>query len=81
MGGAIGSIGSAVAMSDRRLKKNIKKLYERPDGLIIYKYNYVDDSGPFIGVMADEVKAIKPEALGPVINGYATVDYAQLGEL
>ncbi len=81
LGGLIGGAGSLIAASDRRLKKNIVKLYEKEDGLGIYKYNYVDDSGPFIGVMVDEVAKLRPHALGPVINGYGTVDYAKLNEV
>lgn len=79
LGGLIGGGLSAVGISDRRLKKNIKKLRELSDGLGVYKFHYVDDTGPFIGVMADEVAKLRPEALGPVINGYSTVDYAKIG--
>lgn len=80
IGGLIGSIGSSIAMSDRRLKKNVFEVGKMPDGLKLYQYRYLDDSGPYIGVMAQEVAEIKPEALGPTVDGFMSVDYSKLGE-
>ena len=77
LGNALG-MGAGIIASDRRLKKNIKRLSEYDDGLGIYQYHYIDGSGPHIGVMADEVERLRPEALGPVIDGYMTVDYSKL---
>ena len=77
LGNALG-IGATLLSSDPRLKKNIKKLGEYEDGLGIYQYDYIDGSGPHIGVMADEVKCLRPEALGPTIDGYMTVDYSKI---
>lgn len=79
LGGLIGTLGAGVAASDRRLKKDIRKLYQLPNGLNVYSYKYINDKGPYIGVMADEVEKIQPEALGPVIGGYMTVDYGKIG--
>lgn len=81
LGGLLGAGASLVAASDRRLKMNIIKLYDRKDGLGVYTYNYINGKGPYKGVMADEVEKIMPEALGPVIDGYATVDYAKIGAI
>lgn len=81
IGGFLGSVASGVAASDRRLKKNIIKLRELPDGLGVYSYKYINNTGPYVGVMADEVKELRPKALGPIIDGYATVDYSKIGEL
>lgn len=78
LGGFIGGIGSAVAASDRRLKKNIVKVGTHKTGLTLYQYDYINDTGPHIGVMADEVERELPEALGPVVGGYMTVDYGVL---
>lgn len=80
LGGFLGGVGSAIAASDRRLKKNIKKIGELGDGLGIYTYNYINDTGPFVGVMADEVEQLRPDALGPVIDGFKTVDYSKIKE-
>lgn len=69
------------AMSERRVKRNIVKLGEGSDGLGVYRYNYIwdDEAEPErIGVMVDEVERIRPWALGPVVDGVQTVDYAAL---
>ncbi len=68
----------AIAASDRRLKRNIVKLGTLENGLNVYKYNYLSDPIVHMGVMADEVAQIMPEALGPVILGYNTVDYSKI---
>lgn len=81
IGGFLGAIGSGIAASDRRLKMDIENLGEIQEGLNLYRYKYIDGRGPFIGVMADEVEATIPEALGPVISGYKTVDYDKVKEL
>jgi hypothetical protein len=79
LGGLIGGLASAAAMaSDRRLKKDVKKVGKLANGINVYEYKYLDNSGPFIGVMADEVAEIQPEALGPTVRGYMSVDYSKL---
>lgn len=80
MGGFIGSIIGAAAASDERLKTNITKIGEH-SGLGIYQYDYISGQGPYIGVMAQEVAKLYPEALGPEVSGYMTVDYDKLQEL
>ena len=78
-----GSIGSAIGgiasiFSDPELKRDIEKIGERPDGLGVYKYRYIGQDQARVGVMADEVAILRPDALGPVIHGFATVDYEAL---
>lgn len=74
----VGQIASAAAMaSDIRLKKNIHKIGEYK-GLNLYQYRYINNSGPFIGVMAQEVAEKRPDALGSEIGGYMTVNYGAL---
>lgn len=76
----IGSLASsaAVAFSDRRLKTNIQKIGEYDDGLGRYEWSYVWGGPRHNGVMADEVAVLRPWALGPVVSGYATVNYEAL---
>ncbi|MCQ4051580.1 tail fiber domain-containing protein [Klebsiella pneumoniae] len=69
--------GAKPAVSDRRLKKDISLLGVRPDGLGVYSFQYVDESGPFIGVMADEVERVYPDAVID-LGGYKAVDYSAL---
>lgn len=78
LGGFLGQVAGGIAASDRRLKKNIHKLGEMTNGLGVYQYRYLNNEGPYVGVMADEVEKIKPEAMGPTIDGYKTVDYGKL---
>lgn len=77
--GGIAGIGSAAIMaSDRRLKVNIKPLGIKLGKLMLYAYDYIWGGPRQIGVMADEIAIHRPDALGPVLNGYATVNYGAL---
>lgn len=78
IGGFLGSLGSGIAASDRRLKTNLEKLGELYDGLGLYAWNYIWGGARRIGVMADEVATLRPWALGPTVEGYATVNYRKL---
>lgn len=84
---AAGSVASAYAGSDIRLKTNIERVGETADGLGIYDFDYLPIEGQIAafmpegrqrGVMAHEVAELRPWALGPVIDGYATVNYGAL---
>ena len=75
MGGLMG-LGGAI-FSDRRLKKNIKKIGEYTNGLGLYIYDYVWGQ-PSVGVMADEVEAIMPEAVIMTASGFKAVNYDML---
>jgi Chaperone of endosialidase len=81
IGGFLGQVGAGFAASDERLKTNIVPVGKNRDGLTVYQYYYKDGSGPYTGVMAQEVAIKKPEALGPEVNGYMTVDYNQINVL
>lgn len=79
----LGSIASTVGgiasiFSDRRLKTAIQKIGEFADGLGIYDYRYKGGNVKHRGVMADEVARLRPWALGPVVTGFATVNYEAL---
>jgi hypothetical protein len=82
------SLGGAgiMAMSDIRAKQNIKQIHWLPNGLPVYEYEYKDEfkdhplagHGKFVGVMAQEVEAIMPDAVFTLDNGYKAVDYGKL---
>ena len=82
--GALGSLGSAAlplafaAFSDVRLKSNIKKL-GKIRGHNLYEFEYIGDDRKHIGVMAQEVKNIVPEAVITAENGFMMVDYNMIG--
>ena len=63
--------------SDPQLKENIVPVGQE-NGFNIYEFNYLGNPERFIGVMADEVLEINPEAVS-YVDGYMTVDYAKIG--
>lgn len=80
--GPLAQLGSAaITKSERRVKRDIVKIGQEPDGLGVYRFRYIwdDDDAPVnYGVMRDEVARFRPWALGPVVDGVGTVDYAKL---
>lgn len=78
-----GQLASLAAMymmagSDRRLKEDIKRVGELPSGIPIYTFRYKGEPQFHLGVMADEVKPIIPEAVGVRPDGYLAVHYGML---
>jgi hypothetical protein len=79
-GGILG--GLAGAYSDRRLKLDIEATGETlDDGLPLYRYRYLWDDPKVkrIGVMADDVARVNPDAVSHDPMGFAMVDYAKIG--
>lgn len=77
--GDLSKIAMAAAMfSDRRLKRDITKIDERPDGLGVYLYRYLWSPLWFIGVMAQEVLKVKPHAVARHSSGFLMVNYGEL---
>jgi len=76
-GGSAGTPGFGNLFSDRRLKKNIKQIGTRPDGLNVYEFDYIWGGGRQVGLMAQEVKAIYPGAVSES-GGYLMVDYSKV---
>lgn len=74
-----GGVASKLWGSDRRIKENIKRVGETVHGLGLYEFNYIDDDTRYRGVMADEVEAVKPEAVAYDDLGFASVNYGLLG--
>jgi hypothetical protein len=69
--------GISGIFSDRRLKTNIQRISTRSDGLGVYEFEYIWGGGKHIGLMAQEVLGIYPDAVGSV-GGYYTVDYSRV---
>lgn len=81
LGGVIGG-GLSMIASDPRLKTNISLIRRLDNGLGVYDFKYIwDNETSHRGYMANEVARITPEALGPVMHGYMTVDYSKLPEI
>ena len=70
--------------SDIRMKENIKQIHWMPNGLPVYEYEYkpqfkdIAGHGKHIGVMAQEVELVRPEAVITNPNGYKMVNYGVL---
>jgi hypothetical protein len=82
LGGTLGTAAikygpALMAMSDRRLKSNIKRIGTTAHGLPLYEYTIFGERQ--CGVMADEVKKVMPEAVHRHPSGFDMVDYARLG--
>lgn len=60
--------------SDRRLKDGARVVGKLDNGLPVYSFRYVGGDTTMLGLMADEVEQIRPEAVGEV-SGYKVVDY------
>lgn len=88
-GNAVQGAGSALAsgasnimamFSDERLKENIEPVGELYDGTNVYRYRYKGDPTPRIGVMAQEIEKVRPDAVVEV-GGWKAVDYGRATDL
>jgi len=76
MGGLFGLGAAGVyKFSDRRLKKNVKKIGKTNDGQNLYSYKYKGSDEPQIGLMAGEVEKKHPDAVITTPSGYKAVNY------
>lgn len=75
---SLGSAGlSAAKFSDRRLKRNIKRIGKSVGGLPLYTFRYIWGGPEQIGVMAQDVLKVRPDAVLK-IGGYYAVNYGAL---
>lgn len=84
MGAGYGALagGALGAFSDRRLKADIEPTGDTlANGLPLYRYRYVWDSPHTrrIGVMADDVRRVAPEAVWADESGFDKVNYDAIG--
>lgn len=80
LGGLFGGIASMFKFSDRRLKKDVRKVGER-FGLPLYEYRYIwDNSNSDLqtGFMSDDVRKSFPHAVVVDSSGFDKVNYAVL---
>lgn len=79
IGQGVGTLGSMFMFSDRRVKENIKEVGELDNGLPVYAYNYKGDTTPQIGLMAQDVKKKRPDAVKS-FGGILAVNYGKAVE-
>jgi Chaperone of endosialidase len=66
-------------VSDRRLKRDIIQVGRLDNGLVLYRYRYKWSDQVYVGVMAQEVELVRPDAIVRGADGYLRVDYSRLG--
>ena len=83
-GGLFGLLGTGltagIKFSDRRMKENIRRVGRLDNGLPVYSYNLIGSTVPELGLMADEVEAMHPDAVHAQPNGFKMVDYHRATE-
>jgi Protein of unknown function (DUF3300) len=78
-GGRGGGRGGGGRRSDMRLKHDIVLLGRLDDGLGYYRFVYNGGHTAYVGVMAQEVWIVMPEAVTRGPDGYMRVSYDRLG--
>jgi hypothetical protein len=71
--------GGGRRRSDMRLKHDIVLLGRLDDGLGYYRFVYNGGHIAYVGVMAQEVRTVAPEAVVRGADGYLCVSYDRLG--
>lgn len=75
VGGLVG--GAAGYYSDSRLKENIRHICKTALGFPMVCFNFKGRKEIFVGTLAEDVKAIRPDAVTEE-NGFLKVDYTKL---
>jgi Protein of unknown function (DUF3300) len=74
-----GGRGGGARRSDMRLKHDIVLLGRMDDGLGYYRFVYNGGHTAYVGVMAQEVRTVAPDAVTRGPDGYMRVSYDRLG--
>lgn len=77
IGGMFGLAGQALMASDERLKTDIERVGTLDNGLPVYSYRYKSGGPIHIGLMAQDVEKVNPDAVGLMDNGFKGVYYAK----
>jgi hypothetical protein len=81
-GGAMrggGGLGGGGRRSDIRLKHDLTLLGRLDNGLGFYRFSYNGSDRAYVGVIAQEVQKVMPEAVVRGRDGYLRVSYDRLG--
>lgn len=65
--------------SDARLKSDIVTLGHLKNGLAVYRFRYTGSDQVYVGVIAQEVQLVRPDAVVRGDDGFLLVDYDRLG--
>jgi len=78
-GGGFRGGGGGGRRSDVALKHDIVLLGHLSNGLGYYRFSYLGSHKTFVGVMAQEVQTVMPDAVTRGSDGYLRVYYEKLG--
>jgi hypothetical protein len=79
MRGGGGGRGGGGRRSDIRLKHDIVLVGHLDNGLGLYRFAYNGGAKAYVGVMAQEVEQVRPDAVLRGADGYLRVRYDRLG--
>jgi hypothetical protein len=71
--------GIGFCWSDLRLKRNVVWIAHLDNGLDLYRFSYNWSDEVYVGVMAQDVMRVVPEAVVRGNDGFLQVNYARLG--
>lgn len=66
-------------VSDMTVKRDILKVGQLDNGLNLYRFKYLWSEKEFVGVMAQEVQEVIPEAVFRTPEGLLNVNYDMVG--
>jgi hypothetical protein len=69
---------AALALSDVRAKTDIRRIGTVSDGIRLYSFRYRGDWVPYVGVIAQEVREVRPDAVAADDVGLLLVDYTKI---
>ena len=72
-----GSVFGSI-FSDKRLKRNLKRIGQTLGGLALYEFEYLWSKARHVGVLAQEALAQQPETVVAHPSGFLMVDYARI---
>lgn len=78
-GGGFRGGGGGGRRSDLALKHDVVLLGHLGNGLGYYRFSYLGSDKSYVGVIAQEVQAVRPDAVRRGHDGYLRVRYDRLG--
>jgi hypothetical protein len=78
-GGFGGGRGGGGRRSDIALKRDVALLGHLENGLGFYRFRYLDNDRLYVGVVAQEVQTVRPDAVSRGPDGYLRVRYDRIG--
>jgi hypothetical protein len=81
LGGLFNLGSAALTASDRRLKRDVRRIGRHANGVALYAWRYRWDrpgAPERLGVMADELRAVRPDLVITTPSGFLAVNYGGL---